>query len=119
MSATARTSPTETSSSSSIRSGSAIASNYCPSCEPSTPFLPSPPTASSSPEQQPRLPPRSCSPSATAPASTASTTFWRCSTSSVPPHRGKPNYWPVPGHHPWTKAAPTTLSTTRSTTSSP
>ena len=49
--------------------------------------------------QQLRLPPRSCSRSATALESTASTTFWRCSTSSVPPHPRKPNSWPAPGHH--------------------
>ena len=42
---------------------------------------------------------RGCSRSATAQVSTASTTFWRCSTSSAPPQR-KPNSWPAPGYHP-------------------
>src|SRR5215211_6779626 len=108
-----------TSSSSSIRNGSVIASNYCLSCEPSSPFLPLPPAASSSPDPQPRQPPLSCSRSATALASIASTIFWRCSTSSVPPQPGKPDFWPVPGYRLRTKAAPMTSSTTRSTTSSP
>lgn len=58
-SATASASPTGMSSSNSIRSGFVIASNYCPSCERSTPFLPVPPAASSSPDQPPWLPPHS------------------------------------------------------------